>query len=259
MMVDYDFSGSVVLVTGAGRGQGRSHAVKFASHGADVIVTDVIPENIEESVNLVKDQGGDALGLEMDVSQEAEVEAGVEAAVEEFDAVDVLINNAGIWNHVDPTEMTEDAWDGVIDTNLKGVWLCAKHVCSHMIDHGNGGKVVNISSIGGLVGLPRFTHYTASKHGVVGVTRSLAVDLAEHGINVNAVCPGMVDVPVDPDEVSDGAIPDFVDLAGTFNLLDPGTPLDPIDISEICLWLASDAARYVTGTAIPVDGGFTVK
>ncbi|MEF8857569.1 MAG: SDR family NAD(P)-dependent oxidoreductase, partial [Halolamina sp.] len=149
-MPEYDFSGQVAFVTGAGRGQGRSHAQHYASHGADVVLTDICEnietnpyelsttDDLEETASIVEDAGQEALTIEMDVRNEDEVEAAVDDAVEEFGKIDILANNAGIFNAADMTEMDEQQWDEMIDTNLKGVWLCAKHVGQHFIDRGDG-------------------------------------------------------------------------------------------------------------------------
>ena len=273
-MVQYDFGGQVAFITGAAHGQGRAHAQLYAENGANVVVTDIC-ENIEtnpydlgsrealdETASMVEEAGGEALVVEMDVRDESAVEAAVEEAIEEFGHIDILANNAGIWNMGDLVEMDEAQWDDVIDTNLKGVWLCAKHVGKHFVDRGDGGKIVSTSSTAGLVGIPGGGHYVASKHGVIGLTKTLALELAEYDVNVNAVCPTGVQTPLVEgmlEAYGEETMEEMGSVAGPFNVIDPEEMLAPEDISEAYMWLSSDAARYVTGIALPVDAGFTAK
>lgn len=273
-MPKYDFGGKVAFVTGAAHGQGRAHAKQYARHGADVVVTDInhnidtVPYDLgteaelEETARLVEAEGRDALALEMDVREEAQVEAAVEQAIEEFGKIDFLANNAGFWPPADLTEMDETLWDDVVDTLLKGVWLPSKHVGQHFIDRGDGGKIVSTSSTAGLVGLPGFGHYVAGKHGVIGLTKTLALELAEYDVNVNAICPTAVDTPGNEglmEAYGEEVLGELVELAGPMNVLEPGGMMEPEDISEAYMWLCSDAARYVTGIALPVDAGFSAK
>jgi SDR family mycofactocin-dependent oxidoreductase len=271
----YDFSGSVVLVTGAARGLGRSHALAFGECGADVVVVDVagdrapVPydlgsrEQLDEVVEEIEREGARALAIEADVSDETEVEAAVEAALEEFGRIDVLANNAGIASIVPALDLDEEYWDDVLDTNLKGSWLCAKHAGQHMVDRG-GGAIVNTSSATGLVGQPGFAHYGSSKHGVIGLTKALAIELAEHDVTVNAVCPTAVETPMVPkvtEVFGSEQIEAVGRLAGPANLFgdEADQSIPPGAVSDAFLWLASDAARYVTGVALPVDAGNTAK
>ena len=270
---EYDFSGQVAFVTGAARGQGRSHAVAYAEHGADVVVTDIcenletsdydLPtrDDLETTARMVEDEGQRALAMEMDVRDEAEVQATVERAVEEFGRIDILANNAGIWNLEYLHEMDEQKWDEMLDTDLKGVWLCSKHVAQHMIERGEGGKIVSTSSTAGHGASYRGGHYTAAKHGVVGLTRSLAIELGEYDINVNCVSPTGIDSPMTDgiiDAHGEEAIAELGEYTGSWNVIDEG-PVEPRDVSEAYLWLSSDAARYVTGISLPVDAGLMAK
>jgi len=273
-MVTYEFSDRVAFVTGAARGQGRSHAIGYARHGADVVVTDIcqdIPSNpcslgtgaeLRETASLVEAEGQQALVAEMDVRREADVAAVVEAAVEEFGRVDVLANNAGIWTVADLLRLERAQWRDVIDVNLKGAWLCAKHVGKQFVDRGEGGAIVSTASTAGLTGLPGGGHYAAAKHGVVGLTKALALELAAHGVTVNCVCPTAVDTPL-IDEIVETygteSVERLGETAGPYNVFEPGVSLDPADVTEAFLWLSSDAARRVTGVALPVDAGFTAK
>ncbi|MFW5955952.1 MAG: mycofactocin-coupled SDR family oxidoreductase [Halorhabdus sp.] len=275
-MPEYDFSGQVAFVTGAAHGQGRSHAQHYAKHGADVVCLDVgrnketvpydlgTPDELEETAGIVEDEGQEALTIEADVSDESDVEAAVEQAIDHFGKIDILANNAGIESIAEATELDEQMWDELVDTNLKGVWLCSKHVGQHFIERGDGGKIVSTASTSGFSGIPiGNAHYVASKHGVRGLTKTLALELAEYDVNVNAVAPTAIDTPMVSgmveaygEEVLDegGSA-----LSGPFNIFNPGEMLESKDITEAYMWLSSDAARYVTGITLPVDAGFLAK
>lgn len=268
-MVEYDFSGTVVLVTGAARGQGRSHALRYAEHGADVIATDVCEtddastyeladdSDLAETVSRVEDRGADALGMEMDVSEETQVEAGVERALAEFGRIDVLANNAGVAPVSGLLDLAEATWDHTVDVNLKGMWLCAKHVGQHMVERGEGGRIVNTSSTAGLAASPGLGHYSAAKHGVVGLTKNLAAELAPHDVTVNAVCPTAVDTDMTAGIVEsiDDDLAEIAERSGPDNLL--SDIVQPEDVSAAFLWLSSEDARFVTGVALPVAAGAT--
>ncbi|NHX37475.1 MULTISPECIES: mycofactocin-coupled SDR family oxidoreductase [Halolamina] len=275
-MVSYDFSGKVAFVTGAARGQGRSHAQHYAKHGADVVVTDIgssdvesVPydlgtsEELEETTQLVEDEGQEALAIEMDVRNEDEVEAAVTEAVDHFGRIDILANNAAVVTVSDLVELDEEMWDQLLDTNLKGVWLCSKHVGQHFVERGDGGKIVSTSSQAGMTGNPGIGHYVASKWGVRGLTKTLALELAEYDVNVNAVVPSVVNTPMITgltEAYGEEALGSIGEVAGPMNIFTPDNPgIDPGDISEAYMWLSSDAARYVTGITLPVDTGHTIK
>ena len=272
-MVTYDFGGKVAFVTGAAHGQGESHAVHYAKHGADVVVTDICEdidsnpyslgtrEELEGTAEQVEAEGQNALAIDVDVRDEAQVEAAVEEAVDHFGKIDILANNAGIWNMADLTEMGEQQWDELVDTNLKGVWLCSKHVGKHFIDRGDGGKIVNTASTAGFTGIPGGGHYVTAKHGVIGLTKTLALELAEYDVNVNSVAPTGVDTPLVTgmlEAYGEETMEEMGAMTGPWNVID-GEMIDPADISEAYMWLSSDAARYVTGTTLKVDAGFTAK
>jgi SDR family mycofactocin-dependent oxidoreductase len=274
-MPTYDFSGQVAFVTGAARGQGESHAVNYAKAGADVVVTDIgedIDSNpielgtmseLEETARRVEAEGQEVLALQMDVRDESQVEAAVEEALDEFGKIDILANNAGIWNSTALTRMDEVMWDDMVDNNLKGVWLPSKHVGQHFVERGDGGKIVSTSSVAGLIGAPGFGHYVAAKHGVIGLTKTLALELAEYDVNVNTVCPTFVDTRMVSGFVEaygEELLEEVGQLGGVGNMFDPDEPaLDPQEISEAYMWLSSDAARYVTGISLPIDAGYTAK
>ncbi|MDQ2054568.1 mycofactocin-coupled SDR family oxidoreductase [Halobellus sp. H-GB7] len=273
-MVEYDFSGQVAFVTGAAHGQGRSHAQHYAKHGADVVLTDInenmdtvkydlgTPEELEETASIVEDEGQEALTVQMDVRDEAEVEAAVDEALDEFGHIDILANNAGIAHFGDLVEMDEAMWDEMLDTNLKGVWLCSKHVGKHFVERGDGGKIVSTSSIYGKVAGPGSGHYIAAKHGVLGLTKTLALELAEYDVNVNAVCPTGVNTPMIDgvmEAYGEEALEEATEMTGPWNIFEDGGMIEASDISEAYMWLSSDAARYVTGIGLPVDAGMLAK
>ena len=273
-MPEYDFSDKVAFVTGAAHGQGRTHAQHYAKHGADVVVTDLnhnvdtVPydlgthEELEETAGMVEEQGQRSLALEMDVREEDQVESAVQEALDEFGHIDFLANNAGFWPPSDAVEMDEAIWNDVIDTLLKGVWLPSKHVGKHFIDRGDGGKIVSTSSTAGIVAVPGFAHYVAGKHGVVGITKTLALELAEYDVNVNAVAPTGIDSPMISGYVEtygEEMLEEIAQLTGPFNLFGDGGMIEAKHISEAYLWLSSDAARYVTGITLPVDAGMLAK
>jgi SDR family mycofactocin-dependent oxidoreductase len=274
-MPEYDFSGKVAFVTGAAHGQGRVHAQHYAKHGADVVCVDIgenmqtvpydmgTPEELEETASMVENEGQEALTVQADVSDEAQVEAAVGEALDQFGHIDILANNAGIVTFGDLVEMDEAMWDEVIDVNLKGVWLCSKHVGKHFVDRGDGGKIVSTSSTAGLVGNLGAGHYSATKHGVIGLTKTLALELAEYDVNANAVCPTAINTPMVQgvtEAYGEEALAGMGELAGPFNIFDPEAGvIEEEDITEAYMWLSSDAARYVTGVALPVDAGFSAK
>ncbi len=246
-------TGKVALVTGASSGIGRASALAFAREGAKVVVADVTVEGGEETVNLVKQAGGEAIFVKTDVAKAAEVEALVAQAVQTYGRLDCAHNNAGIEGPGAPTvEYAEEMWDRVIAINLKGVWLCMKYEIPQMLKNG-GGAIVNTASTAGLVGYPSGSAYVASKHGVVGLTRTAALEYAKSGVRVNAVCPGAIDTPMmgritghRPHRAARMAAAEPVGRMG-----------NPSEIAEAVVWLCSDAASFVTGHPMAVDGGMT--
>jgi NAD(P)-dependent dehydrogenase (short-subunit alcohol dehydrogenase family) len=246
-------TGKVALVTGAGSGIGRASALAFAREGAKVVVADVTVEGGEETANLIKQAGGEAIFVKADVSKGAEVEALVARAVQTYGRLDCAHNNAGIEGPGATTvDYTEELWDRVIAINLKGVWLCMKYEIPQMLQHG-GGAIVNTASTAGLVGYPRGSAYVASKHGVVGLSKTAALEYAKSGIRVNAVCPGAIDTPMM------GRITDHRPTrAARMAAAEPvGRMGVPGEIAEAVVWLCSESASFVTGHAMAVDGGMT--
>ena len=251
------FEGKVALVTGGGSGIGRSTALAFAAEGAKVVVADVVEKDGEETVSLIKAAGGQAIFVKVDVSQAQEVESMVKKAVEVYGRLDCACNNAGINGGVHTlTSCKEELWDRLIDINLKGVWLCMKYEVLQMRQQG-GGSIVNMASIMGLVGSPGSPAYTASKHGVVGLTKSGALEYAKRGIRINAVAPGNIDTPMNKRLMAD--YPKF----GFDKSLVEEEPIGrlgkPEEIAAAVVWLCSDAASFVTGHCLPVDGGIVAK
>ncbi|HXG21692.1 MAG TPA: SDR family oxidoreductase [Methylomirabilota bacterium] len=248
-------AGKVALITGAGSGIGRASALAFAREGAKVVVADVIVEGGEETVRLIQQAGGEAVFMRADVSQAVEVEALVKKAVATYGRLDCAHNNAGIEGPGATTvEYAEAMWDRVIAVNLKGVWLCMKYEITEMLKHG-GGAIVNTASTAGLVGYPRGSAYVASKHGVVGLTKTAVLEYAKSGVRVNAVCPGAIDTPMM------GRITDHrPQRAARMAAAEPvGRMGQPGEIAEAVVWLCSDAASFVTGHAMAVDGALTAQ
>jgi len=246
--------GKSALITGGGGGIGRATALAFAREGARVAVADLMAEAARETVAQVNASGGQAISLSGDVSRDADVRAMIDAVVGTYGRLDCAFNNAGIagWQ-VDAilkktAEWSEEAFDRMIAVNLKGVWLCMRHELPQMQAQG-GGAIVNTGSIAGLVGLPNSSAYVAAKHGVIGLTKTAALEYAEANIRVNAVCPGYIKTPMTEPSMR---------LRGEAILAQ--TPLkrmgSPEEIAEMVVWLCSERASYVSGAAYNVDGGY---
>ena len=247
--------GKVALITGGSTGIGRATAQIFAREGAQVGVADVNAEGAEETVRLVQAAGGAALFIRADVSQAADTEAMVRTVVETYGRLDCAFNNAGIEGEMRSTQdYSEAAWERVMGINLKGVWLSMKAEIQHMLGHG-GGAIVNTASAAGLVAVPSLSAYVAAKHGVVGLTRTAALEYAKAGIRVNAVCPGGVDTPMVQRVFGSNQ-----ELAEAAIASEPvGRLAQPAEIGEAVAWLCSDAASFVTGHPMAVDGGMVAQ
>lgn len=268
MNVRYDYAGKVVLVTGGARGQGRSHALGFAAAGADVAICDIggdieaIPYELGTEAEL-EEVAADIESLDVrcvrqqcDVRDREQVDALVKRVEAELGAVDILIHNAGVTSAATVEEISDEVWDAVSDTHVRGALNFARATIPAMKERGSG-KILITGSVESFIGLPRNAHYASAKHALLGLMRSLAIDLAPHGINVNMVCPGGVDTPMlkfgdtEPEWMAETAA-----LTGAWNLFNGEEMLRPEDITNAMLWLASDGARRVTGVAVPVDAGF---
>lgn len=250
--------GKVALITGSGRGQGAAAARLFAREGARVVVSDVNLEGAQAVVREIKEAGGEAMAQPADVSKASEVEALMQAAVEAYGALHVLYNNAAIWagrgldNYV--TELSEEGWEQIININLKGVFLCCKYGIPALAAAG-GGSVINTASVAGIAGSRNRSHaYSASKGGVVALTRAMAMAYARDQVRVNAICPGGVDTPMIASMVNTEERRQRSATSHPIGRL--GTPED---IAHFALYLASDESSWVTGGIFPIDGGFTAQ
>ncbi len=273
--------GKVAFVTGAARGQGRSHAVRLAEEGADIIAVDVCgpispdsqiapsnPDDLAQTADLVKNLDRRIVTAQVDVRDYDALKAVVDGGVEQLGRLDIVVANAGIGNGGQTLDKTsEEDWDDMIGVNLSGVWKTVKAAVPHILSGGAGGSVILTSSVGGLKAYPHTGHYIAAKHGVIGLMRSFAVELGQHSIRVNAVCPTNVNTPMfmnegtmklfRPDLQNPG--PDDLAVAAQFMHTLPIGWVEPVDISNAVLFLASDESRYITGLPVTVDAGSMLK
>ncbi len=246
-----ELEGKVGLVTGGTSGIGRDSAILFAKSGAKVVIAGRRDVEGNETVDRIRAIGGDGVFVKADVSKAAEVEALVQRTVETFGRLDIAFNNAGIEGHWLPiTEQSEEDWDRTIDINLKGVWLCLKYEIRQMSKQGDGGAIVNMASVAGLMGLAGAATYSASKHGVIGLTKSAALENARSGIRVNVVCPAVIETPMAERAYQDPGIHKFV-----LGLHPIGRFGRPEEIAEAVVWMCSDRASFLTGQSLVLDGG----
>ena len=272
-------TGKVALITGAARGQGRSHAVKLAEEGADIIAVDICaqidsvpyplatPADLAETADQIRSLGRQVVAARADVRDQAQLRAAIDEAVSELGRLDVVCANAGIYSSAPAHEMTEQAWQDLIDVNLTGVWLTCKVAVPHIIAGGRGGVVIITSSVAGHKPYANISHYVAATHALIGLTKALAQELAPHDIRVNAISPTLVDTDMIQNEIiyrlflPDSKEPtreQFSEASQATNLL-PVPWVEPRDVSEAVAFLVSDSARYVTGISLPVDAGVLAK
>lgn len=248
-----------VLVTGAAAGIGRATALAFAKEGAHVVVSDVVVEGGAETVAMIEKVGGKATFVAADVSKQEDVAALVARTVETFGKIDCAVNNAGIEGKISPfLSQPEENFDRIIAVNLKGTFLCMQAEIGAMLETG-GGAIVNLASIAGLIGFPGLAPYVASKHGVTGLTRNAALEYAQSGIRVNAVCPGGIDTRMLDslaDQSTGGAQSSSEMLAPLHPMGRIGTP---DEVANLIVWLCSGQASFVTGAIIPIDGGYVAQ
>jgi NAD(P)-dependent dehydrogenase (short-subunit alcohol dehydrogenase family) len=249
-----DFSGKVALVTGAAAGMGLATAQAFAEAGSAVVLADARGDLVKAQAQKLVEAGHIAIAVQCDVSDDEQVAAMLDRTVSEFGRLDAAFNNAGVMARIAATaDSTREEWDRVIGINLRGVWSCMKSELRQMQGQGSG-AIVNNASVGALTGNPGIGSYIASKHGVVGLTRTAALEYVKHGIRVNAVNPGLIDTQVARDVVS-GDEQAYADIAKNVPI---GRAGRPEEIAAAVLWLCSSAASYVVGQALTVDGGMTV-
>jgi NAD(P)-dependent dehydrogenase (short-subunit alcohol dehydrogenase family) len=246
-----EYKNKVVLVTGGSYGIGRAAAIGFARKGAKVSIADLDVERGEETLRRIKEAGGEAIFVRTDVSSEEDVKALVEKTVQTYGKLDCAFNNAGIHKQfVSTIDFSAEDWEEMINVNLKSVWLCMKYEIPQMLRQGKG-AIVNTSSAAGLVGAPSNPAYPASKHGVVGITKSTALEFARKGIRVNCVCPGPTRTGMN--EALVATSPEIV------KAMDQKVPMgrigEPEEVAAAAIFLCSDEASYITGHALPVDGG----
>jgi len=249
------FEGKVALVTGGGSGIGRATSLAFANEGAKVVIDDINVEGGEETLAMVKSAGGEAIFVKANVSKATEVEALVQKAIDTYGRLDCAYNNAGVGEPLKRVHKTsEDNWDRVMATNLKGVYLCMKYEIPHMLKQGKG-AIVNTSSLAGLKGLSGQAAYVASKHGVVGLTKSAAIEYATLGIRINCICPGVINTPLIAPNMKDRPHVE----KGYIDMEPIGRLGKPEEIASAVLWLCSDEASFAIGSIFSVDGGVVAR
>ena len=271
------FQDRVVFITGAARGMGRAHALAFAREGAMLVLCDACrqyesvpyplarPEELVSVAEEIERIGRPVIAAQVDVTDLAGMQELAGRAEREFGPIDVVVANAGLYSFASSWEMSEEQWDETVDVCLKGVWITCK-VCIPQMIARRVGKIICISSTAGVKGMANLTHYVAAKHGVIGLVKTLAIELAPYNINVNAVCPTSVDTMMCRNQMlydvfAGGPGPEatyehMLELMNQMNLFSDRNLLPPEDVSKVVLWLASEEARHLTGCAVPVDAGY---
>jgi (+)-trans-carveol dehydrogenase len=274
------FQNRTVFITGAAHGMGRAHALAFAREGAQLVLCDACrqystvpyplaqPEELASLASEIKQMGRPVLAAEVDVTDLSAMQQLAERAQHELGAIDIVVANAGVYSFAPSWELTEEQWDETVNIDLKGVWITCK-VCIPQMLSRRSGKIICISSTAGLKGMANLAHYVAAKHGVLGLVKTLAIELAPHNINVNAVCPTSVDTAMLRNQAlydvfAGGSGPlatheYMLELMNQLNLFPDRGLLPPEAISAAVLWLASDEARHLTGCALPIDAGYLTR
>jgi SDR family mycofactocin-dependent oxidoreductase len=265
-----ELAGQVAFITGAAHGQGRATALAFAREGASVAAFDIArqlgypgypmgsEDDLQSLVRACRELGADCLALQGDVRDDAAVSRAVQETAQKFGRIDVLFNNAGICGYALAHELTEDAWDSMLDINLKGCWIVARRVIPIMIGQ-RSGAIINNSSVAGLRGMAQLSHYVASKWGLVGLTKSWAIELAPYNIRVNSIHPTGVNTPMNDGLAAlSGSTPQALAERSAGNLL-PVPWIEPEDVAAAVLYLASERARFITGTQLVIDAGLLTR
>jgi (+)-trans-carveol dehydrogenase len=274
------FQDRVVFITGAARGMGRSHALAFAREGARLVLCDACkqystvpyplttPEELAEVAHEIEQMGRPVIAEQADVTDLAAMQTLAERAQSEFGPIDIVVANAGLYSFAQSWELSEEQWDQTVNVDLKGVWITCK-VCIPQMLPRRSGKIICIASTAGEKGMANLAHYVAAKHGVIGLVKTLAIELAPYNINVNAVCPTSVDTTMCRNQAlydvfGGGPGPQatyehMLELMNLLNLFPDRNLLPPEAVSSAVLWLASDEARHLTGVALPVDAGYLTR
>lgn len=268
----YDFSNKVSIITGGARGMGLSHALALAASNSKVAIIDICKDinavpyemsnlnNLSNATQSLKSQGATYLTFQGDVTDEDFIANTSKQIVSTWGSIDILVNNAGV-NSISPLiEMPIETWRSIIDINLTGTFICCKHF-GKVMKESKKGRIINIASGAAFVGVPKQSHYVAAKHGIIGLTKSLCLELGPFNVTVNAIAPSVVNTPQCSglSKYYPEALSDMKELYGTFSPLESCQILDTTDITNAVMWLASDEARFVTGTTLVVDGGFLAK
>lgn len=255
IQINYNFDGAVALVTGAAQGMGLATAKAFAQAGASVVLSDIKMDVLQAEVDKITEDGGKAIAVPCDVSKEEQVKSLMEKTISTYGKLDAAYNNAGINTvAIDMVDVSMEDYHRIMSINLNGVWNCMYYELKQMLKQGSG-TIVNCSSIGGMVGAQGRAPYSATKHGIIGLTQSAALDYAAKGIRVNAVCPGMIDTPM-ADVVTGGHREMLIEMVKAVPMARLG---NEEEIAEAVLWLCSSGSSYVTGQTLAIDGGFLAQ
>jgi NAD(P)-dependent dehydrogenase (short-subunit alcohol dehydrogenase family) len=246
-------SHKVILITGGASGIGEATAIKFATEGVKVVISDIQEDKGKKVVDRIRQKGGEAIFIRADVSREEDVREMIKKTVDQYGRLDYAFNNAGIEGQSAPThELSMENFDKIMQINVKGVWTCMKYELEQMVKQGDGGAIVNTASVAGVVGFEGLSHYTASKHAVIGLTRTAALDYGDEGIRVNAVCPGVIDTPM-----VERAFGEDKEALGDQKPI--GRLGQPEEIASAVYFLCSEEASFVHGHPLVIDGGYTVR